>query len=181
MASRSPRVITRYRWQELALFILPFLIMLVAMTMLLVGGPGTNKQAAFSPKSLPAVQDMIPVFGLISALLVVNIIMSIFFRKADQLLLPLVGLLSAIGVLMATRLGPNMAVYYQVPGYATYGSKQLLWVLVGLVLCLTTVFVLRNTNWLERYKYTWIIVGFLALLPSVIQGIRTLHADATTP
>jgi cell division protein FtsW (lipid II flippase) len=180
MESRSPRAITRYRWQELALFILPFLVLLTAMTLLLVGGPGSNPQAPFSPKSLPAVQDMIPVLGLIGALLVVNIIMSIFFRKADQFLLPLVGLLSGIGVLMATRLGPNLAVYRKIPSLATLGPKQLVWVLIGLTICLATVFILRNTNWLERYKYTWIFVGFLALLPSVIQGVRTLHTNAPT-
>lgn len=180
MASQSPDTIKRYRWQELALLILPFLIMLVAMLLLLVGGPGSNPQAAFSPKSLPAVQDMIPVFGLIGALLVANIIMSIFFRKADQFLLPLVGLLSGIGVLMATRLGPNLAVFRQIPSLATLGPKQLVWVLMGLVICLATVFILKNTNWLERYKYTWIVVGFLALLPSVIQGIKTLHTNAPT-
>lgn len=181
MASQSPGKITRYRWQEFALLILPFLIMLVAMTMLLVGGPGANKQAAFSPKSLPAVQDMVPVLGLIAALLVVNVIMSIFFRKADQLLLPLVGLLSGLGVLMATRLGPNIAVYRLNAAYAaTYGPKQLVWVLIGLTLCLITLFVLRNTNWFERYKYTWIFIGFLAILPSMIAGIRTLRSGAPT-
>ena len=180
MASRSPRAITRYRWRELALFILPFLVLLTAMTLLLVGGPGSNPQAPFSPKSLPAVQDMVPVFGLIAALLIANIIMSIFFRKADQLLLPLVGLLSGIGILMATRLGPNLAVFRGIPSLATLGPKQLVWVLIGLTMCLATLFVLRNTNWLERFKYTWIFVGFLALLPSVIQGVRTLHTNAPT-
>ncbi len=181
MASQSPRAITRYRWRELALFILPFLVLLTAMTLLLVGGPGSNPQAPFSPKSLPAVQDMIPVFGLIGALLVANIIMSIFFRKADQLLLPLVGLLSGIGILMATRLGPNLAVYRKISSLATLGPKQLVWVLIGLIICLATVAILRNTNWLERYKYTWIFVGFIALLPSVIQGVRTLHTNAPNP
>jgi cell division protein FtsW (lipid II flippase) len=180
MATQSPRVITRYRWRELALFILPFLVLLTAMTLLLVGGPGSNPQAPFSPKSLPAVQDMIPVFGLIGALLIANIIMSIFFRKADQLLLPLVGLLSGIGILMATRLGPNLAIYRKIPSLATLGPKQLVWVLIGLTICLATVAILKNTNWLERYKYTWIFVGFLALLPSVIQGVRTLHTNAPT-
>ncbi len=124
---------------------------------------------------------MIPVFGLIAALLVANIVMSIFFRKADQLLLPLVGLLSAIGILMATRLGPNIAVFRKNAAYAaTYGPKQLIWVLIGLTLCLATLFILRNINWFERYKYTWIVVGFLAILPSVIAGIRTLHSGAPT-
>jgi cell division protein FtsW (lipid II flippase) len=178
MASRPLGPIKRYRWQELTLLILPFLIMLVAMTQLLVGGPGSNPRAQFSPKSLPAVQDMIPVLGLIGALLVANIIMSIFFRKADQFLLPLVGLLSAFGVLMATRLGPNEAIFYDSASYATHGPKQLAWVILGLTLCLATIFALRNTNWLERYKYTWIVVGFLSLLPSVIQGVRTLHSNA---
>jgi cell division protein FtsW (lipid II flippase) len=181
MASQSPDKIARYRWQELGLLILPFLIMLVAITMLLVKGSGTNTQASFSLKSLPAVQELVPVFGLIAALLIVNVIMSIFFRKADQFLLPLVGLLSGIGVLMATRLGPNLANFRDIPSLATLGPKQLVWVLIGLTICITTLFVLRNTNWLERYKYTWILIGFLALLPSVIQGIKTLHAAATTP
>jgi cell division protein FtsW (lipid II flippase) len=182
MASRSPSVIKRYRWRELSLFILPFLIMLVAITMLLVNkGSATNTQASFSLKSLPAVQELLPVLGLIAALLVVNLIMSIFFRKADQLLLPLVGLLSSIGILMATRLGPNLANFRDIPSLATLGAKQLVWVLIGLTICITTLFVLRNTNWLERFKYTWIFIGFLALLPSVVQGIRTLHAAATTP
>src|ERR1700730_18600115 len=99
MASQSPAKRSRYRLRELGLLILPFLILLIAMTQLLLGGPGTNPQAPFSPKSLPAVQDMIPVLGIIGALLVANIIMSIFFRKADQFLLPLAGLLSGIGVL----------------------------------------------------------------------------------
>ncbi len=181
MASQSPGTKSRYRLRELTFMLLPFLILLIAMTQLLIGGPGSNPQAPFSPKSLPAVQDMIPVFGLIGALLIANIVMSIFFRKADQYLLPLVGLLSGIGVLMATRLGPNIAAYRpNAASAATYGPKQLLWVVLGLTLCLATVFVLRNTNWLERYKYTWIVIGFLALLPSLIEGVRTLRGGAPT-
>src|SRR6266516_2460359 len=185
MASQSPGTSSRYRLRELGLLILPFLILLIAMTQLLVGGPGSNPQAPFSPKSLPTLQDIMPVLGLIGALLVANIVMSIFFRKADQFLLPLAGLLSGIGVLMATRLGPNLAIVRSpdgVPlkGLETLGTKQLGWVLIGLALCLATVFILRSTNWLERYKYTWIVVGFLALLPSVIAGIRTIRTNAPT-
>jgi len=180
MVNQSAGIFKRYRLRELGLLILPFLILLIAMLQLLLGGPGTNPRAPFSPKSLPAFQDMIPVFGVIGALLVANVIMSIFFRKADQFLLPLVGLLSGIGVLMATRLGPNLAIIRDAPGLASLGSKQLVWLIIGLTLCLATVFLLRSTNWLERYKYTWIAVGFLTLLPSVIAGIRSIHTDAPT-
>src|SRR6266487_280707 len=181
MASQSPGTRSRYRLRELTLLLLPFLIMLVAMTQLLLSGPSVDRTAQLTPKVLPALQDITPVFGVIGVLLVANVIMSIFFRKADQFLLPLVGMLSGIGVLMATRLGPNIAAYRpNAASAATYGPKQLLWVILGLTLCLATVFVLRNTNWLERYKYTWIIVGFLALLPSLIAGVRTLHSGAPT-
>ena len=103
MASLSPDRTSHYRWQELTLMILPFLILIVAMIELLLGGPGTNSREPFSPKSLPAVQDMVPALGLIGVLLAANVIMSIFFRKADQFLLPLTGVLSGIGILMATR------------------------------------------------------------------------------
>ncbi len=181
MASQSPSRGSRYRMRELALLILPFLILLIAMTQLLLSGPSVDRQAQFTPKVLPAFQDIMPVFGVIGALLVANIIMSIFFRKADQFLLPLVGMLSGIGVLMATRLGPNIAAYRpNAAAAATYGPKQLLWVLLGLTICLATIFILRSTNWFERYKYTWIAIGFLAILPSVITGIRTLHSGAPT-
>jgi cell division protein FtsW (lipid II flippase) len=181
MASQSPGTRSRYRLRELTLLLLPFLIMLIAMTQLLLSGPSVDRTAQLTPKVLPALQDITPVFGVIGVLLVANVIMSIFFRKADQFLLPLVGMLSGIGVLMATRLGPNIAAYRpNAASAATYGPKQLLWVILGLTLCLATVFLLRNTNWLERYKYTWIIVGFLALLPSLIEGVRTLHSGAPT-
>ena len=181
MASQSLGTRSRYRLRELTLLLLPFLILLVAMTQLLLSGPSVDRTAQLTPKVLPALQDITPVFGVIGVLLVANVIMSIFFRKADQFLLPLVGMLSGIGVLMATRLGPNIAAYRpNAASAATYGPKQLLWVILGLTLCLATVFVLRNTNWLERYKYTWIIVGFLALLPSLIAGVRTLHSGAPT-
>ncbi|MDQ2887923.1 MAG: FtsW/RodA/SpoVE family cell cycle protein [Chloroflexota bacterium] len=181
MASQAPGTRSRYRLRELTLLLLPFLIMLIAMTQLLQTGPSVDRTAQITPKVLPALQDITPVFGVIGALLIANIVLSIFFRKADQFLLPLVGMLSGIGVLMATRLGPNIAAYRpHAASAATYGPKQLLWVVLGLTLCLSTVFILRNTNWLERYKYTWIAVGFLVLLPSMIEGIRTLHSGAPT-
>jgi cell division protein FtsW (lipid II flippase) len=181
MASQARSTRSRYRLRELTLLLLPFIILLLAMTQLLLAGPSVDRTAQLTPKVLPTLQDITPVFGVIGALLVANIIMSIFFRKADQFLLPLVGMLSGIGVLMATRLGPNIAAYRpHAASAATYGPKQLLWVILGLTLCLATVFILRNTNWLERYKYTWIAVGFLALLPSMIEGIRTLHSGAPT-
>src|SRR5215469_1449677 len=99
MVSQSPGVFRQYRWKEFGLFIIPFLVLLLAMTQLLL--ENADPQSSLSTKNLPTIQGLIPAIGLIAALFSANIIMSIFFRKADQMLLPLVGLLSGLGVIMA--------------------------------------------------------------------------------
>jgi cell division protein FtsW (lipid II flippase) len=168
MASQSPGVLRQYRWKELGLLVIPFLILVLAMSQLFLANldPGST----LNSKNLPTIQGLIPVFGLIGALFGVNVFMSIFLRKADQILLPLTGLLCGLGVLMATRLGPDIKL-------PTLGTQQLGWVFMGLVICCVTVVVLRDTRWLARYKYTWAVVSFVVLLPSVISGIRTLHTN----
>lgn len=101
--------------------------------------------------------------------------MSVFFRKADQMLLPLVGLLSGIGVLMATRLGPDLN-----PPDPAEGSKQLLWVIFGITVCLITLFILRNMSWLSRYKYTYAFLGVvlvgLTIANTLKGGLHALNA-----
>src|SRR5581483_10624932 len=167
---RSPH----YRWKELGLLIIPFLVLLVAMTQLLLAN--TDPRSSLNTSNLPTIQGLIPVFGLIAGLLVTNVVFSIFFRKADQVLLPLAGLLSGLGVLMSTRLGPDISPPDgPIPDL---GSKQLEWVLLGLIICIATMFILRNISALARFKYTFAALGFLLLLPSVIKGILTFKSNA---
>ncbi len=170
MINRSPQKRAHYRWNELGLLIIPFLILLLEMTQLVIVS-NADPGAALTVKNLPRVQELIPALGLIVALFGVNVFMSIFFRKADQMLLPLVGLLSGIGVIMATRLGPDI-------GVASLGSRQLLWVLIGLVICIGTISILRNIEILARYKY------FVALVGIVLVGVtlaRSLRANLNSP
>lgn len=178
MASKSPGALSRYRWQELSLLIIPAAIMLLIMTQLLLANSlkadALHANTNFSTKILPPVQGLIPVLGLIGALLVVHLILNIFFRKADQVLLPLVGLLSGIGVLFATRIGPDLPIPIE-----ALGSRQLMWVVIGMGLCCVTLAVLRNVNWFGRYKYTWAVVSFLLALPALINGIRS-HGGGPT-
>ncbi len=175
MASRSPGVFRRYRWTELGLFIIPFLIMILEMSQLLLANK--DQTSSLSTRNLPTIQGLIPAIGLIIALLIANIVMSIFFRKADQILLPLVGLLSGIGILMATRLGPDLSPY---PDPAL-GSRQLVWVLLGIVVCLVTLFVLRNINLLARYKYTAAFVGIVLVCLTLVNTFRIGFRNLDTP
>lgn len=158
-----------YRWRELSLLVIPFLIILLEMTQLLLANQ--DPQSSFSTKSLPTIHDLIPALGLIGALLAVNILLSFTFPKADQLLLPLVGLLSGLGMLMATRLGPNI-------GVPSLGSRQLIWVLIGIVACMLTLFILRNMSWLRRYKYTWAFLGIVMVGLTLVNALRTKNLDS---
>jgi cell division protein FtsW (lipid II flippase) len=168
MASRSPGRLRNYRWKELGLLIIPFIILLMGMTqLLLIHGNAKT----FSVKSLPTFQELIPILGLIAMLVVINILFSFFFPKADQILLPLVGLLSGIGVLMALRLGPDV-------GDPSAGTRQLAWVILGLFICIGTLFGLRNMRWLSRYKYTSALLGILLVAFTLVNA---LHVNLNSP
>ena len=179
MARRSSiTAIKRYRWQELGLFIIPFMILLLEMIQLLLARSlrtGVVQTSSLTVKNLPTIEGLIPVLGLIAVLLGINLLLSFTFPKADQVLLPLVGLLSGIGVLMATRLGPNLRPF---PDPAL-GSRQLLWVMLGLVAFLVTLFGLRNMNWLRRYKYTWALLGIILVGITLAHSLRA-NLDSPT-
>jgi cell division protein FtsW (lipid II flippase) len=170
--SRSP-FFSRYRWKELGLLIIPFLILMVGMIQLLLVQGNVNTRTTFNAKYLPPIQALVPIFGFVGVLLIANLVMSIFFRKADQVLLPLAGLLTGIGVLMATRLGPDVAI-------PSLGSHQLLYAFVSVAVCLFTIFFLRDTSILSRYKYTWAIASLVFMMPSFISGVLSFHSGAPT-
>ncbi len=160
----------RYRWKELRLYIIPILILLLSMTQLLLADK--DPHSSFSTKSLPAIQDLLPVLGLIAFLLATNILLSFSpLKRADQMLLPLVGVLSGIGLLMAIRLGPDV-------GDPQQGSRQLIWLLAGIVLCMIVLFVLRDMRWLRRYYYVWALLG-LGLVATTV--VNALHANLNSP
>ncbi|HWS83966.1 MAG TPA: FtsW/RodA/SpoVE family cell cycle protein [Ktedonobacteraceae bacterium] len=168
---QSPGGFHRYRWTELGMFILPIIMLLLEMTQLLLA----KLDPASTPdlRKFPIIEGLTPILGLIAALLLAHVVLNIFFRKTDQFLLPLVGLLSGLGVLMATRLGPSFRV-----GDPALGNKQLIWVLIGLIFCLGTMFALRNIHWLARYKYTAALFGVILFCTTLVNA---LHSNLDTP
>lgn len=160
--------IHRYRWRELQLLILPALFMLTGMTMLILVDSNSQKV------SLPTFDSLIPAVGVIAALLVMHILLTILLPQADQVLFPIAGLLSILGVLMALRLGPNL-------GQPGLGGKQLLWLLLGLLACLLTIlFTGRGTLWIRRYKYTFAAFGIL-LVGISLGRVFTSHINFDSP
>jgi cell division protein FtsW (lipid II flippase) len=149
----SARLITRsrYRWTEMYLLLIPaaFLLLGLIELLLVYAHPETVTQ-----KTLPALDLLTPALGLIAALAGTHVLLCIIAPDADQTLLPIVGTLSSFGVLMAIRLGPDIT-----PPDKPLGSKQLVWVIIGLAACVGTVYLTRNLRWLRLYKYTYAVVG----------------------
>ncbi|GER83213.1 cell cycle protein [Thermogemmatispora aurantia] len=161
----------RYRWKELGLFIIPFLILLLGMSQLLLAN--RDQTSSLSTRNLPPIQGLIPILGLIALFVTVNIVLSFFFSRADQMLLPLVGLLSGLGVLMAMRIGPDI-------NRPTLGTQQLIWVILGIIMCMVTLFGLRRMQWLERYKYTWAVLGLVLVCVTLINTLHVKNLDSPT-
>ena len=168
-----------YRWKELSLLIIPLVILVLEMFQLPLASYyrasiDTNSQTIpFSTSILPTVHDLIPILGLVVAIAVVHFLLTLFFPKADQMLFPIVALLSGLGVLMAIRNAPASS-------DPNLGSKQLLWVLAGLVLFLATLFGLRHMEWLRRYKYTWAALGLVLVGVTLVNALRVKNLDSPT-
>src|SRR5437016_6913960 len=81
MANYSPGGLRHYRWKELSLFIIPFLLLLLEMTQLLLLTK-FNPDPASAPdlRKFPIIQGLTPILGLV-AVLVAHIVLNIFFRK----------------------------------------------------------------------------------------------------
>jgi cell division protein FtsW (lipid II flippase) len=97
--------------------------------------------------------------------LVAHLITRIAVPNADPYLLPMAGLLTAVGVTEIYRLGPSDA------------FKQGIWIIVGLVLFALALFGLRRDyRVLEQYKYVFgvgaIALLFLPRLPGIGQTVN---------
>ena len=93
--AQSSNILRRYRWKELGLFIIPFMILLLEIIQLPLAQyyestiRNTSQPIPFSTAILPTAADLVPVFGLIALLVGVNVLLSFTFPRADQMLLPL--------------------------------------------------------------------------------------------
>ncbi len=168
-AYQPPKTFQRYRWKELGLFILPFTILLLEMLQLQL--TKLDSTMSLNLKNFPIMQGLAPILGFIAALLAAHIILNIFFRQTDQVLLPLVGLISGLGVLMSTRLGPVDSLFNALD--PNLGIKQLTWVALGLAVFLGTMAILRNIHLLARYKYTAAVLGLAMFCVTLAKAVTS--------
>ena len=125
---------------------------LIFLAVILIGGlyalTGEGKAG-----SLPA--NIGPFLGLIFLLLLVgHLTLRRWAPDADPILLPVAGLLNGIGYVFIARLSTSQA------------AAQAVWSTVGMAAFVATIVVVRRVSDLERYRYTFAVVGIgLLLLP----------------
>ncbi|MGI8792395.1 MAG: FtsW/RodA/SpoVE family cell cycle protein [Acidimicrobiales bacterium] len=138
-----PAVRAARRTTELGLILLASLVVAGAYVLASLG-----KSA-----SLPA--NIVPFLVVILGLLVIaHVATRRFAPAADGILLPLAGLLNGIGYVFIARLDPDLA------------ALQSTWTAVGVGAFVGTLVLVRHARDLERYRYTFALLGIgLLLMP----------------
>lgn len=143
-----PRSKIRLRTPELLLSSLAVLITIA----------GYSLVALVDTRYLP---DQIPSLLLLMIALVVvaHIAVWTLAPRADATLLPLAVLLNGIGFVVISRLKEDEA------------RAQALWTALGILAFVITLFVIRKTTTLHRYRYTFAFLGLIAIILPAIPGI----------
>ena len=82
-----------------------------------------------------------------------------FAPHADPTLLPLVVFLTGFGFVMISRLDHDLA------------RTQAVWAAVGVAAFVVTLVVVKRVRTLERYRYTFLLLGVVALLLPLVPGV----------
>lgn len=101
--------------------------------------------------------------GFMGVYAIAHVAIAFLAPYADQVMLPVVALLNAVGLVVIYRL--DLA---ERPGYGPLAERQMLWSLVGVGLMVLTLMVIRDHKSLSRYSYLLGLVGLILLaLPLV--------------
>ncbi|MFC2764875.1 MAG: FtsW/RodA/SpoVE family cell cycle protein, partial [Lancefieldella parvula] len=109
-------------------------------------------------RSTLSVETMAVPIGLFAAFTVAHIAIRFLAPAADPAILPIVFVLSGIGITMVTRLSPNLAV------------NQTIWLFISVVVMIVVLAIIRNLDALADYKYSIGILGVILLLLPIVIG-----------
>ena len=111
--------------------------------------------------------------GFVGVYAIAHVAISLAAPHADQLLLPLVSLLNAIGLVVIYRL--DLA---ERAGYPPLAERQVMWSLVGVVLMVCTLVIVRDHKALARYSYLLGPVSYTHLRPTRLSLVSRMPSSA---
>ena len=119
-------------------------MLLYAMYVITIGGA-----VSFETLAVP--------IGLFAAFTAAHVAVRILAPGADPAILPIVFILSGIGITFVTRLKPDLAM------------SQLVVLFISVALMVATLALVKNLDVVKRYKFTFGVLGIILLiLPAVI-------------
>lgn len=121
-------------------------VLLVYITYVLAGGATLSLETLLVP------------LGLLVAFAIAHLFVRFLAPEADPCILPIVYVLSGIGITFVTRLAPDLAV------------NQVIWLFVSIAMMVVTLLCVRNIDTLAKYKYTIGAIGVVLILLPMIFG-----------
>ncbi|GAA4351224.1 FtsW/RodA/SpoVE family cell cycle protein [Angustibacter luteus] len=104
--------------------------------------------------------------GLIVLVGAVHLMLRWKASYADPVMLPIATLLNGLGLVMIHRL--DLAEDRSGGGMA---ARQLIWMTIGVAICLAILYVIRDHRMLQRYTFTAMLVGLGLLLLPLVPGL----------
>ncbi|WP_291314495.1 FtsW/RodA/SpoVE family cell cycle protein [Corynebacterium sp. UBA2622] len=150
------------RTRELVLLICSALLLL-----LMLFGLEMSQGRALSTEMLYLVGGFIGVYAI------AHLAICLTAPYADQVLLPVVSTLNAIGLVVIYRL--DLA---ERPGYGPLAERQVLWSLAGVVMLVLTLVAVRDHKSLSRYSYLLGVAGLVLLALPLVWPQPVDFADA---
>ncbi len=133
------------------------LVFATGLLLLMLFGLETSQGRTLSTEMLYIVGGFIGVYAI------AHVAIAFLAPHADQVMLPTVALLNAVGLVVIYRI--DLA---ERPGYGPLAERQMLWSLVGVGLMVLTLIVVREHQALSRYSYLLGLLGLILLaLPLV--------------
>lgn len=142
--------------QELALLLVAFLFVILNAVALSLAVEGTLTLGHFWAPAVWAIM-----IGISHWLL------NRYRPKRDPLLLPIYALLTGWGLLLVDRLAANFL------------ARQTLWMVIATATLVAIAIVPRDLSVLRRYRYSWLTLGLILLVATLVFGVNPSGAGAS--
>lgn len=142
------RLAAAWRWRELGLLLCPIGLLLAGLAWLQAARTGAVERGALAGAAI-----------FVPTLIAAHAWVSYRLRTGDQLLLPVVAMLAALGQVMVTRLEPGLA------------FRQHVWVALGLGVMAAAAATLPGADTLRRYRYSLAAGGLLLVAATFVLGV----------
>lgn len=148
----------RPRWLELQLLVVPAAASLIGLLTIYLARSGRPSWSW---------ADLTVSLLFIGVVFLTHFWLTLLRVRSDELLLPIVVLLSCLGLLLSQRLGPAIP---HAGVWASLSQRQLVYLLVAFLALGTTVGLVRRFEVLRRLRYTWAVAAIALTIFTMLFG-----------